>query len=170
MLLDTKTVDSIKKQKVTFVKNFTHISDNYDFNKISKLVDDNYLQVDSKPGQVNHFSSIWQLYCVHKVDETLNSYFDFLTKIFKYVRDARDGVDLFFSFVTNASHSHVDIEDVFLIGLSGKTIYRLIKEERDYIIEKGDLLYIPKGTAHKAISLTPRIIASVGLLGGKNYD
>ena len=81
-----------------------------------------------------------------------------------------DGVDLFFSFVTNASHSHVDIEDVFLIGLSGKTIYRLIKEKRDYLIEKGDLLYIPKGTAHKAISLTPRIIASVGLLGGKNYD
>ena len=100
MLLDTKTVDSIKKQKVTFVKNFTHIPDNYDFNKISKLVDDNYLQVDNKPGQANHFSSIWQLYCVHKVDENLNSYFDFLTKIFKYVRDTRDGVDLFFSFVT----------------------------------------------------------------------
>ena len=170
MLLDTKTEDLIKKQKVTFVKNFTHIPDNYDFNKISKLVDDNYLQVDNKPGQANHFSSIWQLYCVHKVDENLNSYFDFLTKIFKYVRDTRDGVDLFFSFVTNASHSHVDIEDVFLIGLSGKTIYRLIKEKRDYLIEKGDLLYIPKGTAHKAISLTPRIIASVGLLGGKNYD
>ena len=110
------------------------------------------------------------MYCVHKVDENLNSYFDFLTKIFKYVRDTRDGVDLFFSFVTNASHSHVDIEDVFLIGLSGKTIYRLIKEKRDYLIEKGDLLYIPKGTAHKEISLTPRIIASVGLLGGKNYD
>ena len=88
-------------------------------------------------------------------------------KIFKYTPETRDGVDLFFSFVTNTGISHVDTEDVFLIGMHGKTIYRITDTNKDYLLEYGDLLHIPKGIRHKSISSTPRIIASIGFYGGK---
>tara|TARA_R100001015_G_C4624734_1_gene182979 strand:+ start:1285 stop:1809 length:525 start_codon:yes stop_codon:yes gene_type:complete len=167
MLLNKKNIKNIKNKKITYIKNFTSITDIYDFNKISNLVDNYSLDVSFKPGQVSHFNSIWQLKDIHKFDNQFFTFMDLFRKIFKYTTDIKDGVDLFFSFITNTGGSHVDEEDVFLIGLHGKTIYRIIETNKDYCLEKGDLLHIPKGNRHKAISATPRSIASVGFFGGK---
>ena len=167
MLLNKKNIKNIKNKKITYIKNFTSITDIYDFNKISNLVDSYSLNVIFKPGQANYFNSIWQLRDIHKFDNQFFILIDLFRKIFNYTTDIKDGVDLFFSFVTNTGGSHVDEEDVFLIGLHGKTIYRVIETNKDYCLQKGDLLHIPKGNRHKAISATPRSIASVGFYGGK---
>ena len=167
MLLNKKNIKNIKNKKITYIKNFTSITDIYDFNKISNLVDSYSLNVIFKPGQANYFDSIWQLRDIHKFDNQFFILIDLFRKIFNYTTDIKDGVDLFFSFVTNTGGSHVDEEDVFLIGLHGKTIYRVIETNKDYCLQKGDLLHIPKGNRHKAIPATPRSIASVGFYGGK---
>jgi quercetin dioxygenase-like cupin family protein len=69
---------------------------------------------------------------------------------------------LFFSFTSgNKSITHRDEYDVFILGLYGKTVYKV--EEEEFILEKGDLLSIKKNQLHKAIGLTPRIILSYGI-------
>jgi len=170
MLLNKKNIESIRKQKLTYVKNFTTIVDTYDFNKISSLVDDNYLIVHNKSPHGLVFNAVWQLSQIDKCDNFFHMQKDFFSKLFKYVPEITDGVDIFFSFVTNTGNAHIDTEDVFLIGLYGKTTYRIIDNKKDYMIERGDLLYIPKGIKHKSISITPRAIASVGFHGGKNIN
>ena len=168
MFLDSKSVENIKQKKITYIKNFTSIQETYDFNKISYLVDSYSLNVIFLPGQINHFNCIWQLKEIDKIDNQFFILIDFFYKIFKYDSNVKNRVDLFFSFVTNTGGSHIDEEDVFLIGLHGKTIYRIIETNEDYCLEKGDLLHIPKGIRHKSISLTPRSIASVGFFGEQN--
>ena len=168
MRLNKSQINKIKNKQVTFVKKFTTIEHVYDFNKISKLVDDYSLFVDSKASTGEVFRTIWRLKEIDKVDTYLFMYKDFTTRLFKYVPESRDGVDLFFSFVTNTGIPHFDEEDVFLIGLYGKTIYRITHDNKDYEINSGDLLHIPKGTWHKAISYGPRVVASIGYYGGKS--
>ena len=52
------------------------------------------------------------------------------------------------------------------MGLHGKTMYQIYGENKiDYIINKGDLIFIPKGNKHRSIALSPRIIASIGFYG-----
>tara|TARA_R100001086_G_scaffold73916_2_gene35625 strand:- start:3346 stop:3891 length:546 start_codon:yes stop_codon:yes gene_type:complete len=181
MRLNSNDVKSIKNKKTTFVKNFTPIfkigksedilptsqiskeESSYDFNFISKMVDECSSSVWTKKDE--GFSSIWQVRHIHSHDPFFFTLFDFFKKTFTYPPEVRDGADLFLSFVTGVGDAHVDAEDVFLIGLLGKTLYRDYHTGNDYIIEKGDLLYIPRGNKHKAISLTPRIIASIGFYG-----
>ena len=167
MLLNNKNIKRIKSKKVTYIKKFTQNLNNYNFDKLVSLIDDYSLMVLNK-SNVSNFDGTWQVRDVHKVNNYFFVFADFFYKIFKYTPDTSDGVDLFFSFVTNTGGSHVDIEDVFLIGMHGKTIYRITDTNKDYILEHGDMLYIPKGITHKAISLSPRIVMSVGLCGGKN--
>ena len=72
--------------------------------------------------------------------QEFKTFFDFLSKLFKYERDSKDEVDLFFSLVSQVG-GYVDIEDVFIIGLKGTTIYRVFDiENKDYYIKKGDMI------------------------------
>ena len=169
MLLNNKDIKRIKNKKVTYVKKFTQNLNNYNFDILASLIDDYSLTVVNKSNLLN-FNATWQVKDVHKTNVDFFVFLDFLYKIFKYTPETRDGVDLFFSFVTNTGMSHVDTEDVFLIGMHGKTIYRITDTNKDYILEHGDFLHIPKGIRHKSISSTPRIIASVGFFGGKSFD
>jgi len=169
MRLSASDVKNIKNRKTTFVKNFTQNLNNYNFDILASLIDDYSLTVVNKSNLVN-FNATWQVKDVHTTNADFSVFLDFLYKIFKYTPETRDGVDLFFSFVTNTGMSHVDTEDVFLIGMHGKTIYRITDTNKDYILEHGDFLHIPKGIRHKSISSTPRIIASVGFFGGKSFD
>ena len=170
MLLNSKDIKRIKSKKVTYVKKFTETLNYYDFNVLTNLIDDYSLQVLNKSNLLNNFSATWQAKDVHKTNADFFVFLDFMYKIFKYTPETRDGVDLFFSFVTNTGMSHVDTEDVFLIGMHGKTIYRITDTGKDYLLEHGDLLHIPKGIRHKSISSTPRIIASIGFFAGKSFD
>jgi len=165
MLVKELEINSIRQNKITLIKNFASLTREYDFNLLSKLMEENDLMI----GQKSCVGSLKDVFQVYKVSNTLQEFkifFDFLSKLFKYERDPKDEVDLFFSFVSQVGNTHVDAEDVFIIGLKGTTIYRIFDtKNEDYCIEKGDMIFIPKGKKHKVLSMSPRIIASIGFYG-----
>ena len=167
MLLQKEHLESINKRKVTYIKDFEQLNRIYDFNLISLLIEENDLIVLSKTN-ISNLKDVFKICKVSNCLKEFKTFFDFLSKLFKYERDPRDEIDLFFSLTTQIGNTHVDTEDVFIIGLSGKTIYRFYGEtDREYYINKGDMIFIPKNIKHKAIGLTPRIIASIGFFGEK---
>ena len=167
MLIKAQDLKDIQENKVTLVKNFINLERNYDFNLISNLMEENSFSISQKTS----FGDLKDVFQIHKISNCLKefkTFFDFLTKLFKYERDLRDEVDLFFSLVSQVGNSHVDIEDVFIIGLKGKVIYRVFDfEDKDYSIEQGDMIFIPKGIKHKVIGINPRIVASIGFYGNR---
>jgi cupin superfamily acireductone dioxygenase involved in methionine salvage len=168
MLIKDNQLNIIKQNKVVFIDNFTELNNKYDFNFISALIEENYLEVISKTN-TNNLKDVFQIKEVKNYIYELKVIFDFFRKLLKYQIDQRDEVDLFFSLVSKIGESHTDIEDVFILGLNGKTLYRVYDDDnKDYEINSGDLIYIPKGKKHKVLGLTPRIIASIGFYGNKN--
>lgn len=165
MLINKDQVNLIKENKICFIKNFVSLEKIYDYNFIGNLLEENNLKIVSKTSNGN-LKDILQILKVSNSIKEFKTFFDFLSKIFKYERDQKDEVDLFFSFVSQVGETHIDQEDVFIIGLKGTTIYRFFDIENvDYYVEKGDMIFIPKGLKHKAIGLNPRIIASIGFYG-----
>ena len=115
---------------------------------------------------VGDLKDVFQIKSVSNTVDELKVFFDFLSKLFNYERDSKDEVDLFFSIVSQVGDAHVDTEDVFILGLSGLVLYRIYEEQnKDYYLEKGDMIFIPKGLKHKVIGINPRIIASIGFYG-----
>tara|TARA_R100001509_G_scaffold153900_2_gene115114 strand:+ start:91 stop:606 length:516 start_codon:yes stop_codon:yes gene_type:complete len=167
MLLQKQHLQSINEGKVTYVKDFVKLERTYDFNLISLLIEENNLVILPK----TNMSNLKDIFQIHKVSNCLKefkTFFDFLSKLFRYERDPQDEVDLFFSLTSQIGDTHIDEEDVFILSLNGKTIYRFYGEtDTDYCINKGDMIFIPKNIKHKAIGLTPRIIASIGFFGKK---
>jgi len=167
VLIKEKEINSIKENKVTLISNFTILKNNYDFNFISKILEENEIHTIPKPG----FGNLKDIFQALRVDLSIKEfliYLDFLKKLFKYRPSEKDGVDLFFSLVSQVGVSHIDPEDVFILGLKGKTIYKVFGTETiDYIVNENDLIFIPKGIKHKVIGITPRIIASIGLFGDR---
>ena len=47
------------------------------------------------------------------------------------------------------------------IGVEGKTLYKV--GDKQFTVEKGDVLHIPKNTFHSGIGLSPRIILSFAI-------
>lgn len=168
MILNKNNFFSIKNNNVTFIKNFTKLNQVYDFNFISHLLEENNKKVVSKTLEGN-LRDVFEIIRVSNDVYELKIFFDFINKLFKYEPHCTDEVDIFFSFVSKIGVSHIDVGDVFIIGLFGKTFYRVYykKTIKDYEINPGDLIYIPKGIKHKVIGFTPRIIASIGFYGIK---
>lgn len=165
MLIKQSDVTSIKKNKVTLIKNFASLTREYDFNLLSILMEENECIITQK-STVGNLKDVFQMVKVSNSLQEFKTFFDFLSKLFKYERDPKDEVDLFFSFVSQVGSAHVDVEDVFIIGLQGKVIYRVFDTEtKDYVVEKGDMIFIPNGKKHKVLSMSPRIIASIGFYG-----
>ena len=167
MLIKHTELVSIKENKVTLIKNFILLERNYDFNLLSKLMEENECKVDQK-SFVGNLKDVFQMLKVSNTLQEFKTFFDFLSKLFKYERHEDDEVDLFFSFVSQVGNSHVDREDVFIIGLKGEVIYRVFGvEDKDYYLKKGDMIFIPKGIKHKVIGINPRIVASIGFYGNR---
>jgi|TARA_R100000656_G_C3900061_1_gene118562 hypothetical protein len=167
MKLNSSNIKSILNKKPTFIKNFTSLHEEYDFNFMAKFLDDNPIIIHNKQGNCA-YPVIWQARHAQNYNSSFFTFLDFFRKTFKYTSDVQDGADLFLSFVTGTDGGpHKDDEDVFLIGLYGKTMYQDIPTDKHYIIEKGDLLFFPRQRSHRALSLTPRVILSVGFYGGK---
>ena len=165
MLLNETEVNSIKQNKVTLIKNFIELHKIYDFNFISEILEENDFVVESKTN-LNNLGNVFQIRNVISTSDEFKTLFDFLSKLFKYQRDIKDSIDLFISFVSQVGRPHIDEEDVFIVGLKGNVIYRVFDiKNKDYNIEEGDMIFIPKGLKHKVIGLNPRIIASIGLYG-----
>ncbi len=76
--------------------------------------------------------------------------------------DTKLDASLFISFLQgNAGNPHSDTYDVALYNLHGEVLY--IVEKEKFFLKQGDLLYIKKGQSHQSISITPRIIFSLGV-------
>ena len=167
MLIKAQDLKDIQENKVTLVKNFASLTREYDFNLLSNLMEENECIISQK-SNVGNLKDVFQIHKISNCLKEFKTFFDFLTKLFKYERDLRDEVDLFFSLVSQVGNSHVDIEDVFIIGLKGKIIYKVFDfENKNYSIEQGDMIFIPKGIKHKVIGINPRIVASIGFYGNR---
>jgi len=165
MLIDKNNMELIKDNKICLIKNFVSLNKKYDFNFISDLLEKNQLKVVNKTF-VGDLKDVFQIKSVSNTIDELKVFFDFLSKLFNYERDSKDEVDLFFSIVSQVGDAHVDTEDVFILGLSGLVLYRIYEEQnKDYYLEKGDMIFIPKGLKHKVIGMNPRIVASIGFYG-----
>ena len=172
MLIKQPELVSIKENKITLIKNFFELERKYDFNLLSQLMEENKLKVIEKTN-IGFLKDVFQMCDIRNCLPEFKIFFDFLSKLFKYQTNLEllkqgyaDEVDIFFSFVSQVGYPHVDEEDIFILGLKGKTIYRVFSNiNEDYVIEEGDMIFIPKGLKHKVIGLTPRIIASIGFYG-----
>lgn len=163
-----ENVETIKNNKVTFVENFTTIDDKYDFNFLFSLLESISIPIDFKGNDESFFKKVFQIKKLKGYVPGFNFIQDFLKQVFKFYPDDRDNCDIFFSFQSTSGNSHLDIEDVFIVGLEGQVMYKIFGEVSNYYtIKKGDMIYIPKGIQHKVIGLSPRITLSVGFYGRK---
>jgi hypothetical protein len=143
-------------------KKFLSYENEIDFNFISNILDKNNLFSKISSNWIETFilDSVFQIKNVES-DSSFVELYNVLNNKFNKENKKSD-LDLFFSFVSgNKSITHRDDYDVFIIGLYGKTLYKVENEE--FSVEKGDLLSIKKNELHKAIGLTPRIILSYGI-------
>ena len=145
-----------------FIKNFFNFEDTIDFNFLSKLLDRNNFKSHISSNWLSEYvnESVFQIRGV-EIDAAFQmDYLKFNNQFNK--KNYISSFDIFYSFVSgNKSITHRDNYDVYLLGLMGKTIYRI--EEVDYMVEKGDLLYVSKNKLHKAIGITPRIVLSYAI-------
>jgi 50S ribosomal protein L16 3-hydroxylase len=122
----------------------------------------------------------WTL-LVQGVDHHLDTAAELITR-FRFVPDARLD-DLMVSY---ASHSggvgpHMDSYDVFLLQALGKRRWRLerrpdpacvpglalrqlarFRPQQEWVLEPGDLLYVPAGVAHEGVAVGESITCSIG--------
>lgn len=77
MLLKNNKVKSIRQNKVTFVKNFVNLSQDFDFNYVSNLLEENNLNVFQKS---NHMplKAVYQIRQIEKTNNQFLIYYDFL--------------------------------------------------------------------------------------------
>ena len=146
----------------TLIKNFCSFKETIDFNFLSNLLDRNNFETQ--------FSSNWLgnylFESVFKIQNVEND--NFFKEIFNLLNinynkeNKRSDLFIFFSLVSgNKSITHRDDYDVLIIGMYGKTIYKI--ENEYFTLEPNDLIIIPKNQLHKAIGLTPRICLSYGI-------
>jgi mannose-6-phosphate isomerase-like protein (cupin superfamily) len=64
----------------------------------------------------------------------------------------------FFNLTSNSETwpEHKDDYDVIYWQCIGKTLWK-VEGYGDFMMEPGDLIYIPKGTYHRTVSITPRL-------------
>ena len=168
MLIKKEEFESIKNNKVTFIKDFTKFSKTYDFNFISEILNKYDLQVFNTRdvGYATELQRTFKIVNTSFVAKEFKIIENFLDKIFKYTKDDRDLMDIYVCFVSQVSGAHQDMEDVFIINVKGSVIYQVSEEEEKYYkLDEGDLIYIPKNVIHKAIGVTPRITISYGYFG-----
>jgi hypothetical protein len=144
-------------------KNFLNLEKTFDLNDLAQLIDSGSYQI--KNTDEKKFKDTFYLEGSFKLIGAENSnYFSKLKKTLDEELNKSKKMSnlyLFFSFKSYAASNHVDHEDVNIIGLYGKTMY--IIDNKNLIVEKGDLLSIKKGTMHRSIALGPRIILSHGV-------
>ncbi len=143
-----------------FKKNFLDIT--IDFNYLSTFLSNNnvFSFVSSKWIGDHILDSCFQIRGVQHTVEFKSVFEDLNNKLNK--KNKPSNLDIFYSHIPGAhSNTHADLYDVFLINVFGKVMYTV--KDKEYILEKGDLLNIEKNTIHTGIGLGPRITLSYEL-------
>ena len=138
---------------INFKKNMVDFKKDIDFNYISELLDNaNY--------ESAFFKSIFKINNLQDHDD-FKDFYNYCEKNFNKNK-GKSNLIMFFSLKSGrASTTHKDTEDVYILGVKGKTWYKV--SDKEYMVEKGDLLKIPANAGHTEIGLTPRIILSYGV-------
>jgi len=177
MLLNQQQIKDIKERKVTYVKNFIsfggeHEPKVFDFNVLADHLHtyDNTSTMwrnvpeDLYAPQTNYI--LYENFSVRGLEnrEFFYPYVSFLDSIFKQTPNQKP-TDCFMHIAFNsyAGPAHYDNEDVFITGLYGRTVIQTLPDKTDYILETGDMIFLPVYQKHKGISLTPRIVMSMGM-------
>tara|TARA_B100001996_G_scaffold362471_1_gene330012 strand:- start:896 stop:1360 length:465 start_codon:yes stop_codon:yes gene_type:complete len=139
----------------------------FDFNSLAGVID----SIDCESKVTNHTNTKYILESPFQLGKNVQKHpifwpiWETFEKQYNQQRYMSDMV-LFFSFCAGGrSNAHRDIEDVKIFGLYGKTIY--IVEGKEYTVNRGDLLHIPRNALHRAIGITPRIVGSYGIFYGR---
>ena len=146
----------------TLIKKFCSFKEQIDFNFLSNLLDRNNFQSHLSSNYLNYFilESVFKIETIEK-DLYFKNIFDLLNDTYNKDNKKSD-LYIFFSLVSgNKSIAHKDEYDVYILGLYGKTVYKV--EEEYFTLEEGDLLMVPKNSLHRAIGLTPRICLSYAI-------
>jgi mannose-6-phosphate isomerase-like protein (cupin superfamily) len=146
----------------TLIKDFINLEKDFNFNSVSNLLDRNNLEskISSNWLQNYIFESTFVINKLNN-DVFFKDIYLNLNNIYNK-NNYRSDLDMYFSLVSgNKSITHRENYDVYILGLLGKTIYKV--EDEEFMVEKNDLLFIPKNALHKAIGITPRIILSYGI-------
>jgi mannose-6-phosphate isomerase-like protein (cupin superfamily) len=133
-----------------------------DFNNLTELLSkSNYnSKISGNYLNINVLQATYQIKNVHQ-DEFFTNLINKIIKDFNLINCKLD-LDLFVGFTQGASSIiHKDGYDVFLYNLYGESLYIINKEK--YILKHGDIIRINKGEIHQVISLTPRIVFSLGV-------
>ena len=94
MLIKESELNSIKENKVTLITKFASLKNNYDFNFISNILEEDEIYTIQK----TKFGNLKDVFQVLKVNESVKEcqlYLDFFKKLLRYNQDEKDGVDLF---------------------------------------------------------------------------
>jgi mannose-6-phosphate isomerase-like protein (cupin superfamily) len=146
----------------TLIKNFIKFEKEFDFNSISNLLDRNNLESKISSNWLQNYI-FESTFVINKLSEDIlfNDIYLKLNTLYNK-NNYRSDLDIYFSLVSgNKSITHRENYNVYIVGLLGKTIYKVENEE--FMVEKNDILFIPKNALHKAIGITPRIILSYGI-------
>jgi len=87
----------------------------------------------------------------------------YLTYINTNLKDVFDlgGLDFFYSLKGEVGPSHFDKEHVMILGIKNVTYYHM--DNKDFKLEPGDVLYIPKNFLHHSFSSRERIVLSLSI-------
>tara|TARA_R110000787_G_scaffold101618_2_gene207195 strand:- start:512 stop:970 length:459 start_codon:yes stop_codon:yes gene_type:complete len=147
--------------EIFYKKGFIKIKQNIDFNFLTSLFqEDEYRSIFSKQCHQDHILNTSIQIMNIENNSNLKNIYNILNKNFN-PHNIKTDLHAFFSFNSGSSgRPHRDPYGVFLLGAYGKTLY--IVEGKEYLVEKGDVLTIPQNALHKSISITPRIVLSLG--------
>lgn len=123
----------------------------------------------------------WTL-LVHHLDKYISSMNDIINQFNIFPKWSLDDVMGSYSTTDSVTPSHIDSYDVFLLQLSGKRKWsvqyspkddyqedqplRILKEfkpDETFDLEPGDMLYVPHGVAHEAMTLETGLSLSIGV-------
>lgn len=140
-------------------KNHFNFKKKFDFNELINLIDRNNFKtfLNGNWQQEYIFDNAINIRNV-ETDDFCKDIFIYLNKKLN-LKNKKSDLHLFVNFTSGGkSIAHRDPYVVYIIGLHGTTLYKNNKEE--YYVNEGDVLEIKKGEEHRAIAMTPRIIAS----------
>lgn len=146
----------------TFEKKLFKLDDVIDFNFIADLVSNNHFEhIITGPHMERFVLDATYLIMNVQKDIAFRDIWSVLEQRYN-TNKVKSNLHIFYSFMSGGkSTSHIDEETVVLTGAFGKTMYLI--DDKEFLLEPGDVLHIKKGTRHKAISITPRIVLSYGL-------
>ena len=166
--------ETIDKKSYLFYKNIYDDSYgiNLDFNTLFKLYSESEEELESlirskfPPAANNVLSKVYQIRNINnsRFNKLLNELRQQTKKQFNYEYITCDS---FFSFKNTSGNVHQDYEHVCIIGCYGTTYYNFPDYQSQVKIQKGDMLFIPRGLKHNVLSPDPRIILSVGFYVNK---